>query len=171
MKITGFQITYRLRELQDTREVTSAQFNSSLFQFASEAGTKASPLELMRILEEYERKISVLQVAQARYNLAVQVEVQGRAMTLHEAVKLVGGAGRIAKMWKDAAKNTGANPYSYGETSRDKDHEYAQRAVSVQECLDASTRANRWASALRQAIQLGNAVEMEVEGLDPALFE
>jgi hypothetical protein len=171
MKITGFQITYRLRELQDAREVASGQFGDSLFQFPAEVGTKPSPEEVTRLLEEYERKIAVLQVAQARYNLAVQVEVQGRSLTLHEAVKLVGGAARLAKMWKDAAKKTGTNPYSYGEMSRDKDHEYTQRTVSVQECLEYSTRANRWASALRQAIQLGNVVEMEIEGLDPGLFE
>lgn len=171
MKTTGFQISYRLRELQDAREITTSQFNDSLFQFEAEAGSKVSPVDLMRLLDEYERKIAALQVAQAQFNLAVRVDVLGRAMSLHEAVKLVGGAARIAKMWKDAAKNTGGNPYAYGGAqSRDKDHEYARRMVSVQECLEAATQANRWASALRQAIQLGNAVELEIEGLDPALF-
>jgi hypothetical protein len=171
MKITGFQLTYRLRELQDTREIAQAQFNDALFQFETAAEGAPTPVELSRILQECERKIAILQVAQARYNLAVEVDVLGERISLHQAVKQVGGAGRLAKMWKDAAKKTGANPYSYGEMSRDKDHEYAKRTVSVQECLERSTHATRWASALRQAIQLGNGVEMEIEGLDAALFE
>src|SRR5687768_9368886 len=141
MKVTGYQLNFRLRELQDQREIVSAQFDDSLFQFASEAGMKQSPVELMRVFSECERKIAVLQVAQARYNLAVPVQVLGQAMTLHEAVKRVGGASRAAKMWKDAAKNTGAAAYAYmgQERSRDKEHEYAGRAVSVQEALEHST--------------------------------
>jgi len=171
MKITGFQLSYRLKELQDAREIAVSQFNDSLFQFPDEEGAKSTPEALMRLLEECERKIAILQVAQARYNLAARVEVQGQVMTLHEAVKLVGGAGRIAKMWKEAAKKTTTNPYSFGELSRDKDHEYARRTVSVPECLEYSTRATRWASALRQAIQLANSRELEIEDLEPALFE
>jgi len=171
MKITGYQLTYRLRELQDQREIVSTQFNASLFQFAEEQESKQEPLELMRVFRECERKIATLQVAQASYNLAVTVEVMGETMTLHEAVKLVGGAARAAKMWKDAAKNTGRNPYALGDASRDKDHEYARRMVSVQECLEQATQTGRWASALRQAVQTANGTEMELEGLDPALFE
>jgi hypothetical protein len=174
MKITGFQLTFRLRELQDMREIVASQFNESLFQFPTEAEKKPSPGELTAAYQECERKIAALQVAQARYNLAVPVEVQGEKMSLHEAVKLVGGAGRVAKMWKDAAKKTetpGYNPYGIQQMSRDKEHEYAQRTVSVQECLEHSMRASRWAAGLRQAIQLGNSKEMEIEDLDPALFE
>ena len=170
MKVTGFQLMYRLRELQDTRDIAGTQFNDCLYQFQADAGQKPSPVELTRVYRECERKIATLQVAQAQYNLAVSVEVLGDPMTLHEAVKLVGGAGRIAKMWKDAAKK-GAQPlYGYGEPSRDKDHEYARRTVSVQECLEHSTEASRWASALRQAVQLGNAAEIEIAGLDADLF-
>ena len=173
MKITGFQLTYRLRELQDTREIAQTQFNEGLFQYPTEVGQKPTPIELDRVLSECERKIAILQVAQARYNLAVQVEVLGQKMTLHEAVKLVGGAGRLAKMWKEAAKKTDSNSYGYmvQQAGRDKEHEYLQRTVTVQECLERSQAATRWASGLRQAIQLGNSVEIEVEGLDPALFE
>jgi hypothetical protein len=171
MRVTGFKLTYRLRELQDLREIVAGQFRDSVFQFQDERATKQSPQELMRIYTDAERKIAQLQAAQARYNLAVEVDVLGERMPLHQAVKLVGGAARTAKMWKDAAKNTGRNPYACGDVSRDKDHEYAQRMVSVQESLEHATASTRWASALRQAIQLGNAAEVEIEGLDPALFE
>jgi hypothetical protein len=169
MKITGYQLTYRLKELQDLREIASSQFSASLYQFEEEMGSKQRPEELMRIYDECERKIAALQVAQARYNLAVEVEVLGRSMPLHEAVKLVGGAARAAKMWKDAAKNTGRNPYMCGDVSRDKDHEYARRMVSVEECLEQSLQASRWASALRQAIQKANGTELEID-LDEALL-
>jgi hypothetical protein len=170
MLVTGFKLTFRLKELQDLREIAATQFGASLFQFEAERGSKQTPDALMQTYDDCERKIAALQVAQARYNLAVPVEVLGVRMTLHEAVKLVGGAARAAKMWKDAAKNTGQNPYQFAGLSRDKDHEYAERTVSVQECLERSQAATRWASALRQAIQLGNNTELEIEGLEPALF-
>lgn len=170
MKMTGFQLMYRLRELQDTRDIAGTQFDDCLYQFQADAGQKPSPVELTRVYRECERKIAALQVAQAQCNLAVSVEVLGDTMTLHEAVKLVGGAGRIAKMWKDAAKKGAQSHYGYGEPSRDKDHEYARRTVSVRECLEHSTEASRWASALRQAVQLGNAAEIEIEDLDADLF-
>ncbi len=173
MKITGFQLTYRLKELQDAREIATAQFNDALFTFASDSDMKLSPVELARVQTDAERTIAALQVAQARYNLAVTVDVQGERMTLHEAVKLVGGASRMAKLWKEAAKRTDGPGYGYlsGQMSRDKDHEYARRTVSVQECLERSREATRWASALRQAIQLANGTEIDMEGLDPALFQ
>jgi len=171
MKVTGFMLTYRLRELQDLREIVTSQFGDSLFQFVEDQAGKESPEALMQVYGECERKIAVLQVAQARYNLSVTVAPLDQPMTLHQAVKLVGGAARAAKLWKDAAKNTGRNPYAVGDLSRDRDHEYARRMVSVQDCLAHATEASRWVSALRQAIQVGNAAEVELDGLDPTLFE
>jgi len=168
MNVTGFQMTNRLRELQDLREIVAAQFNECLFRFQGEQ--KPSPEELTRTFEECERKIALLQVAQARYNLSVTVEVLGQAMTLHQAVKRVGGAARLAKLWKDAAKRTNTAAYGYGPMAREKDNEYAERTVSVESCLAHSTQASRVASALRQAIQLGNSVAVDIDGLDPELF-
>lgn len=171
MKITGFKLAFRLRELQEFREMVASQFNDSLFQFADETATKPHPNELMSTFAECERKIAVLQVAQARYNLAVTVDVAGQPMTLHEAVKRVGGAGRVIKMWKTAARSEGTNPYQVRSLSRDKDDEHAHRLVPVQECMERSLTANRQANALRQAIQLGNAVELDLNDLTPDLFE
>lgn len=171
MKTTGFQLMYRLRELQDVRDVAGAQFAESLYVFDSEGGTRVLPTELARTFAEAEHKIAALQVAQARYNLAVTVEVEGRSMTLHEAVKLVGGANRLAKMWKDAAKKGTREHYGYGEPTRSREHEYARRTVGVEECLEHAAQTARWASALRQAVQLGNAVEVELNDLDAALLE
>lgn len=171
MKMTGFKLAFRLRELQELREMVASQFNESLFQFADETAARPHPRGLMETFQECERKIAVLQVVQARYNLSVTVDVAGQPMTLHEAVKRVGGAGRITRMWKTAATSEGVARYQVRTLSRDKDDEHAVRLVPVQECMDHSLHANRQANALRQAIQLGNAVELEMDDLAPELFE
>jgi len=172
MKVTGYRIQHALRELEASRELAHQQFTENVMQFESQEDKLELP-EVFARFTTLERKIAKLQIQQATYNLAVQVEVLGSTMSLHEAVKLVGGAGRAEKMWRDVVKGNASksNRYSYGSETRSKDQEYAKRSISVSDALGHAKLASKTAGALRQAIQVGNATEVELEGLDPALLE
>jgi hypothetical protein len=169
MKITGYKLQHALRELAHLRDVLSSQFKESLWVF--EKDDKPKPIQVMDSFSQTEEKIAKLQVAQAKYNLAITVKVGKDPMTLAEAVKRVGGAGRMEKMWRSVAADTGKDRYAMRENARDKNTEYAHRAMPVEKALGMAKEAARFASGLREAIQVGNAQEMEIEGLDPALFE
>ncbi len=171
MKVTGYRIQHALRELEAARELAHQQFVENVMQFESQEDKLELP-EVFARFTALERKIARLQIFQANYNLAVQVNVGSETMSLHEAVKLVGGAGRAEKMWRDVVKGKTANPYSrFSEGTRSKDQEYAKRSVSVNEALGHAKLASKTAAALRQAIQVGNATELDLEGLDASLLE
>lgn len=170
MKITGYQLMDRLEELKEQAQTLDSQFKAALFQFADERGRQPDPRELMREYGEIERKVAMLQEAQAAYNLRVAVSVDGMSMSLHRAVKLIGSANRVKNQWKSASQEN-ANPYSpYGaQRQRDKENEYAERMVPVDEALQLSEIAARQAAALKRAIRSGNASELELE-IDDSLF-
>ena len=170
MKVTGYKLQYALKELEQSRDVAAGQFGDNIMQFESQE-EKPDLKELFASYTALERSITKVQVAQATYNLGVTVTVLGENMSLHEAVKLVGGAGRAEKMWRDIVKGQKCNRYYAAETTRAQGVEYAKRAVSTADAMAQAKQAARVAGALRQAIQLGNATELEVEGLDPTLFE
>jgi hypothetical protein len=92
-------------------------------------------------------------------------------MSLHRAVKLIGSANRVKNQWKTASQEN-PNPYSpYGaQRTREKENEYAERTVPVEEALQLSEAAGKQAAALKRAIRAGNATEIELE-MDAALFE
>jgi hypothetical protein len=172
MKINGYVLQHAIRELESAREVAAQQFASNILQFESQEDKLELP-EVFARFTTLESKIAQVQCAQARYNLAVQVEVLGQAMSLHQAVKLVGGAGRAEKMWKTVVKGGEQTNHRYysQETSRTKENEYAKRSISVANALAHAKHAAKLASALRQAIQLGNATDLDLEGLDAATLE
>lgn len=168
MKVTGYMLQNTLRELQHTRDMAASQFDGSLKAFDGEEDK--DPRAVMAAYLDAEARIATIQTAQARYNLEVVVPVVGfKVMSLSEAVKRVGGAGRAEKMWRSAAVSK-KDDYSYHKDSRSKDEEYAKNTITPQEALDLAKKAAKFASALREAIQVGNSKELEIEGLDPALF-
>lgn len=170
MKVTGYRIQHALKELEQARDLAHKQFTDNVMQFDS-AQERVELPELFARYTTLEGKIAKLQVQQALYNLATKVEVMGGTMSLHEAVKLVGGAGRAEKMWRNVAQGEARSRYHSQETTRTKDVEYAKRAVSVADAVKHAKVATRMAASLRQAIQLGNAAEVDLEGLDSSLLE
>lgn len=170
MKVTGYKLQHSLRELEQARELAAQQFGENIMQFESQEDKLELP-EVFARFTSLEKKIAQLQVEQARYNLAVTVNVLGESMSLHQAIKLVGGAGRAEKMWRDVVKGNRVSRLYGGDTTRSKDQEYAKRSVSIADAVGQSKHASRVASALRQAIQLGNATEVELESLHPSLLE
>jgi len=167
MKITGYKLQHVLRELAHTRDIAAGQFDDSLKAFPGDQ--KRSPIEVMRDYQDAETKIAKLQVAQSTYNLKVTVKVIDQQMPLSEAVKLVGGAGRAEKMWRTVAKPV-KDRYGYDSDTRDANVLVAVKTITVVEAAKLAKDAAKWASALREAIQVGNASEIEIE-IDPALFE
>lgn len=167
MKVTGYKLQHTLRELTHTRDIAAGQFDNSLKFFPGDE--KGDPKAVMAAYLEAEAKIARLQTGQALYNLKVPVDVLGKRMTLSEAVKLVGGAGRAEKMWRSVAAPK-KDRYGYDRDERTEGTIVAQRTITPVEAAALAKEAARWASALREAIQTGNAVEVEIE-LDPALFE
>lgn len=168
MKVTGYKIQHKLKQLEQLKEVAAQQFNDNIMQFDS-VEEKLDLREVFANYTELEKRISRLQSVQGLYNLDVQVNVLGESMSLMEAVKLIGGAGRAEKMWKDVVKGDRSRRALYSEQTRSKDQEYAKRSISVADAVAFAQQATKVASALREAIQVGNAVEVEIE-LDEALF-
>lgn len=169
MKVTGYKIQHKLKELEQLKEVSAQQFNDNIMQFESQNEKMELP-EVFATYTALEKRIARLQAAQCLYNLSVDVNVLGETMTLLEAVKLVGGAGRSEKMWKDVVKGNRARHHGYGEQTRSKDQEYAVRSVSVADAVGFAQQATKIAGSLREAIQVGNATEVELD-LDEKLFE
>lgn len=170
MKTTGYRLQHRLRELHHTRDIAATQFDAGKFKFEDE--DKPSAKEAFDRYERAEALIARLQTAQSRYNLIVQVTVLGERMTLAEAVKRVGGAGRMEKMWRSVASPK-QDRYSYRNDgmTRSKDEERAVATCTTEQATGWAQKAARFASALREAIQVANATEIEIEDLDPNLFE
>ena len=170
MKTTGYKLQHALRELDQNRSIAATQFSHGLFVFeGDETVTSTKAMEMFRDSEE---KIARLQEFQGRYNLTVQVSVLGKKMTLSQAVKLVGGAGRSEKMWRTAAKNTGnEDHYGRSQNTRETSVVVAKRSVGVGTCIDEAKKAAKYASALREAIQVGNATEIDFQELSESDFE
>lgn len=168
MKITGYKLQHTIREASAELVVLVSQFEDSFMAFPDDE--KPHPKDLYQKYLALEEKITKLQTLQGQYNLTVEVTVQDKSMTLAQAVKLVGGAGRGEKLWRSKAKIHKDRYSIRSEEYRDKDHVYARRVMTPEECLAEAKLASKWAAALREAIQIGNATELDLEA-DPALFE
>jgi len=172
MKIDGYKIQHTIRELEHQREIAASQFADSLYAFPGE--TKPETGKLAAIHQHCEESIARLQVVQARYNLQVQVDIlraDGAVllMSLHEAVKRVGGAGRMEKMWRSASKEPKERFGYGGEHKREAGAEFSRRTVRLDIAIEHARFAARFANALRAAIQKANATEVDMD-VDETLF-
>jgi hypothetical protein len=173
MKVTGYMLREAIKQHELRREAAYRAFNDALKVFPGEV--KDSPVSIVEQLLAAERAIAALQTAQMRYNLAVRVELYGHgwdrtAMTLGEAIKLVGGESRAEKLWRSAA-GPKKDKYRYESDEIDPTHVRAQPTIKPQEAVKLATAAGKRAGALRAAIATANATEVEIEDLSPALFE
>jgi len=169
MEVTGYKMQHAIRELTQRSKIAASEFSDNLMQFESD-----DKVDLERVFDTYkecEQKIARIQELQTRYNLEQASHIYGRKISLCEAVKLVGGAGRMEKMWRDAAKGKKNDRWSRSETSRSKEDEYAKRAVSVETCLQNAKKASNFANALREAIQVMNVQPWAISEEEAKLFE
>lgn len=161
MKLNGYKIQQALREAESLRTVLASQFTENQRYFAS-AGPAPDLKATMERYVKAEDRISALQVAQAQYNCAVKLD---NGMSLLHAIKAIGGAGRIEKMWRDSM--TVAKTY-FDDTKRDGE-EHKRSALEPEKALSFSKAASRNAAHLRMLIQTGNATEVDID-CDSALF-
>lgn len=165
MKINGYQLREAIKHWVLQADAAAKSFNDSLYAFKGEE--KTLPDDVMKSFETAERNAARVEEIQQRYNAVVMCSVQDQQLTLALCVKLVGGAGRREKMWREAAVGK-KDRYAYNDgpaRERDKDKEYAERLLSAKVCSERSQAAAKFASALRNAIARGNSTDVDVEKL------
>jgi alpha-D-ribose 1-methylphosphonate 5-triphosphate diphosphatase PhnM len=173
MKTTGFKLIAALEQWKLKLELANSEWADSLTAFDGE--TKTSPKDILATIIKAERACVKLQVAQAEYNAHVRCEVPHWSkfdvklnMSLHEAVKLVGAAGRIQKLIKGAA-STKSDPYS-NTLYRDPNQMVAKATISRTEAAKDVATVSKWVRSLKSAIAEKNSTEVELN-LDSKLFE
>ncbi len=169
MEITGYQLKEALKMAALERETVLTQFDETLYAFDGEE--KPSPEEISDSIACLETKIATLQTAQSQYNLHVQVSVQGEEMTLEQAIKMVGGAGRLSKMWRSAAKGNKRDRWDRTITvTRKTDEEVALPTISKQDSMERAKEAEMFASRLRSAISVGNTNKVNIPWVGASLM-
>lgn len=174
MKINGFKLQLILKQLNSTRDLVQAQFPETLWRFEGES--KASPDEVAAQFQKLEVKLAKAQTAQVLFNTRVFCEVMGERMTLAEAVKRIGGAGRYERLWKQCVKKKDTPRWARSddaEKKREKDATYAAPTITSVEILQRVKKASQQLAALKEAIAIGNAKEFELSelGLTADLIE
>ena len=170
MKITGYALREAIKRHELRRETAAGQFDGSKHAFEDEK--KDSLQKVMEAFLTAETAVAKLQTAQMRYNLAVTIDVAGfGSMTLAEAIKVIGGLGRGAKMWKSVAAPKRDRYASEPSRERDPGRIFAKAQISTSDAVKLASEADKRCGALRAAIAVGNAREVDVEGLDGSLFE
>lgn len=160
MKINGYSLQLKIKDLKNEVESYSIQF--------ANGGTKFSDEEKLGVKEAYdafakaEKELARLQTAQTIYNLQVKVVVLNERMTLCEAIKRVGGAGRAEAMWKGLVAPK-KDRYMRDETAvREEGKTYAPKTYTVAEAQAQLRASATYASALRAAIQEANGTVIEI---------
>jgi hypothetical protein len=175
MKINGYKLREAVQKWELRRDTALMQFHDALWTFETGKEPGQLPLELSKQIVEAENAITKLQTAQLALNLQVKVEVQGKSITLCEAIKGCGGADRFVQMWKGVAKLTkpmGVDLYGRGDgLSRDKEKQYATRTVEPKVAVEYATKAGAYSVALRSAVSQGNGVEVDWKTLGVELSE
>lgn len=174
IKLTGYALRAAIKEWELRRDFAVSQFTPSLKKFPGE--TKETPQEISARFLECETAIAGLQVAQARYNLQVMLQVGSvdggtLSVPLAYAIKIIGGRGRLEKMWRSAASGESTrNRYGTDDDVRDPNQIRAQPTVDSQEAAELARKASKTASRIRQAIAEANGISIELE-VDPSWFE
>jgi hypothetical protein len=169
MEVTGYKLREALRRQTLRRETAASQFKDSLKKFPDEV--KATPDQVIKRVRDAEENISILQVAQTRYNLAVRVEVPGKGrVTLLECVKRIGGLGRIEKTWRSAATIKERGLFD-DERTQDPGVVRQERQISIDDASARTEQIDRELALLREVIAVGNAHKVDMEDLDASLFD
>lgn len=163
MKITGYKLKELIKRAEMVRDTVASHFDGSLHSFGDFRDEEDNPQEIVEKFRRADLALAQVQTIQARYNLAVEVQVLDEKMTLLEAVKRVGGAGRVEKMWRSASGEK-RDRFSYGDgLTRDKDSVQARRTIPKSQALDLAQDAAKVAGALRAAMAEGNSVVVELD--------
>lgn len=173
-RINGYMLREALKRWDRQRKITSKMFNSCLFTFQGDK--KPSAISIMEQFQVADRNYARLQELQQEYNHNVSVTLRNtnntqETMQLSLAVKLVGGAGRIEKMWSDSIGEK-EDRYSRYErqTQRSKDVDYATRTISEGDCMTYANAASQYRSDLVSAIARANTTDYNAASISDAEF-
>ncbi len=169
MKVSGHRIKAAIKTWELKREVAAKQFAGSLWKFKEE---EKNPLAITEEFAKAEFAIAKLQEAQALYNLSVKLKIGEVEMSLCEAVKRVGGAARLEKMWRLAATSSEETPYSYRQEVtkvRNANEVHAEKTVTEEKAVEMATSCTSLTNTFRGAIAEGNGVQLELD-VDSNLF-
>lgn len=166
MKVTGSQFKQAIKTRQVRLRMLIDQFPQALMFFEGDEG-RTDPMELEDEITILEGEVIKLQTAQALYNSRVNLEVDKERVTLAEAIKRAGFATKMIALWKLASNNRNFDHRSV----REKDHVYAVPSVSVDEIRDKIVTYTSLESQYNAAIARGNLEEVEMQDLNPELFD
>jgi hypothetical protein len=164
-KVTGTQLKNMIKVCNAELDVVRSNWDGSLHRFVDEV--KPNPLELATRIEDLEERVALLQTAQGYLNLNVKVDYFGKTITLMQAIKLVGGKGRVAKLWREASKGEKTDRWGRRDVlERDSTKEFASPTINKEEAFAQFRSAESRASKLRELISWGNAQVVEIPWLD-----
>jgi len=157
MQVNGYQIQAAIKEAKQRRDIAEARWDGSQTAFADEQITH--PTVHMEKIIAAEQQVAALQTLQSRYNLEVQVTVDGKTHSLMEAVKLISAAARVEQLWTRLTSANDGMSWRNGivERTRQKDVETSKRLISPDEASDKLVTAASYARRLRGAVAAGNA--------------
>lgn len=176
MITTGYKLQAAIKRAKSAREIKNHIFNENIFQFESEKEKNVNNDVIWTEFLKEENRLVKLQTLQQEYNQAVKVKIFDEEITLSEATKRVGVAARAERIWKQAAKGSVYKTRSarrWGEESgkiREEGKEYAKPVFDVDYCTEKAKIYGGVAGALREAIQTGNAKEIDLAGASEDLF-
>lgn len=172
MKVTGYKLREAIQGLELLKQTAAAQFADTLLVFPGHE--KPSPKIIADRVEHAELQIAALQTAQGQYNQTVRVELGGFAVSLAAAIKTKGGLERVAKLWRIAATGKRDKYARYRSDAPDRiksDEVMAIKAIAPEAAMNEVARLMKEIGRIKEAIAVGNATSVEIESLEPALFE
>ncbi len=165
VNVTGYGLRKAIKKWTVKRDAAAGKFPTVLHKFKDEV--KTSPEDVAAEVLAAETAIAKLQTAQVLYNAKVQVEVNGETVTLAEAVKRMGGATRIEKMWRTAAglekSNRNIFGYGAGPQTRNAGVEQQESTMNPELAVDRANQASELVSLLQEAIAGGNGNKVELD--------
>lgn len=176
MKVNGNTLREAIHRWEMRREALIRQFNPSFFAKPSAIAAKnaTQPETVAKDYIRCEEAIAKLQAIQAKYNVdtTVSFEVEGKQhrMSLSEAVKRIGGAGRLENLWRQASLQAEDQYETQRMMYSDKNMEWPVRTMAIKDIVDRATSASLFTGALRGAIAVGNTREMDFD-INPELFK
>lgn len=174
MKVTGYQLKEAIKRWEARKKPLLREFRNSFFRKPSQSGRL--PLEIEKDIALVETSIASLQESQAKYNLAITVSYflfgEEKRMSLMNAVKTIGGIGRMEGLWK-AESSKEEDPYDnqrlhYGATNTQ--YEWPKRTMLIKDIVETAAQKNAELTALRAGIAEANSKEFNLD-IDSSLFQ
>jgi hypothetical protein len=166
-KVTGTQIRGEIKLRTTKLQALNGAFADTLFMF--EGDVKKTPQEQAEQILRLEEELGKYQAAQKFFNVNTTVTFNGRKIILQEAINIVGGYSRVAKLWKEAAGAKKKDKYDRigggRDLVRDNTKEAAKATITKDDALKEYERYEKLATDLRTQIGLANNTEVEIEWL------